>query len=526
MAKAWVPRTQWFKKGDVIDAYIKSLDASWDPAKTLRMSIIDGSVEKKLQMVIPPALLNSNGGKLNIKTICDQDKTKLPNAPADYSTWLNVKGTKELPEEIEASRIGEEATQASRVAEAAIKEAAEATSVEATSAAVKKATDAVKQATDATKRVAVMLETHEWLGVQTFDSAWSATVETRKSATSVTKAVDEKSMARQKLLAKAAGDGLDTATVSVLDEKVSSAEKASKELQNLVAKAKKELGDKTATKALAQEVIDAGDKKLDFAEPEYIWMRSREDKNKALRREMKALDGEIEIVQVKAAEFEKEAASAAEAVKKVRDTAEQKKQAEKQRQDEERKQQEAQKEKEAQKQKIEKKAEEIKEDIKKTAEQVQGSSSSGSIIGLAAGIAASVVGSLGPAYLLTKAAASLGLGAAGTATSGLGTGLVGSEVGVGVGALPGLQALETIPVAAEEVEALIQTIAEEVAQEAATGVQVAAEGPLLVRRGLLRGSAHVDKRADETRRRAVRQIAVQVVTAAVRQGVKQARAKI
>ena len=493
------------------------------------MSVIDGSVEKNLQMVIPPDLLNSKGGKLKIQTQCKQNKADLPSSDVDYSTWNNVKGVKELPEEIEASKIGDEAAEASKVAEDAIKEATEATTDEATSAAVEKATEAVKKATDATKRVAVLLETHEWVGIETFDGAWSATVKTRESATSVIKTADERSVARQKELAKAAGEGLDTATTTELSEKVSAAKAASKELEELVAKAKKELSDKTSIKDLAQKVIDAGDKPLDFAEPDFIWVRSREAKNKALRREMNALDSEIKIVQAKATEFEKEAANAAEAVKKVEDTAEQKEQEEKQKQDEEQKQQEAEKKKEVQKKKIEEKAKEIKETVKKTAEQVQEKSSSGSIVGWAAGLAASAVAALGSGYLATQAAVSLGLGTAGGAAGGLGTGLIGSEVGVGVSTLPGVQAANSIPVAAEEVDKLLQTIAQEVAQEAESGIKVAvrtAAEPQLAPRELLHGPVQVDKRAGETQRRAVRQIAVQLVVAAAKKGVSQARAKI
>lgn len=69
--KAWVPEVYdgeqlWFKSDQVVDNYIKKLDSSWDPARTLRMSIMAGEGEDVVQMVIPPALLNSNGGGLGL----------------------------------------------------------------------------------------------------------------------------------------------------------------------------------------------------------------------------------------------------------------------------------------------------------------------------------------------------------------------------------------------------------------------------------------------------------------------------
>jgi Family of unknown function (DUF5910) len=98
ISKAWVPKTYggtelWWKPA-AIDTYIKTLDSSWVPTTTLRMSIIDGSTGE--QMVIPPALIGTNGGKgpLGITATCKEKETDIPNVDVDYTRWPNVKGSK------------------------------------------------------------------------------------------------------------------------------------------------------------------------------------------------------------------------------------------------------------------------------------------------------------------------------------------------------------------------------------------------------------------------------------------------
>lgn len=61
------------------------------------MSLIEGGTEKDLQMVIPPAALNENGGKLGIKAQCLKRSAIRGDLPAEwrpvnYRTWANVKG--------------------------------------------------------------------------------------------------------------------------------------------------------------------------------------------------------------------------------------------------------------------------------------------------------------------------------------------------------------------------------------------------------------------------------------------------
>jgi len=93
VSKAWVPENYggyrlWNRIED-IDSYIQNvLNWTWDPAKTLRMSIIDGDPEQ-LQLLIPPGLLSSNGGDMGIVAICDPTLNSLPSQIVDYDSWQN-----------------------------------------------------------------------------------------------------------------------------------------------------------------------------------------------------------------------------------------------------------------------------------------------------------------------------------------------------------------------------------------------------------------------------------------------------
>lgn len=100
VSKAWVPKTYddkplWFKSDAIIDAYIHDLESSWDPAKTIRMSIIDGKGWDDVQMVVPPALLNSNGGGLDITASCKENINDIPGERVNYDDWdNNIKGNR------------------------------------------------------------------------------------------------------------------------------------------------------------------------------------------------------------------------------------------------------------------------------------------------------------------------------------------------------------------------------------------------------------------------------------------------
>ncbi|PGH17863.1 hypothetical protein AJ80_04686 [Polytolypa hystricis UAMH7299] len=99
VAKAWVPErsggTQLWSNNDAIDKYIKDLESSWNPATTLRMSIISGLGWDDLQLVIPPKLLNSNGGAMGIDASCKQNVEDLPDYTVNYDDWHdNIKGNR------------------------------------------------------------------------------------------------------------------------------------------------------------------------------------------------------------------------------------------------------------------------------------------------------------------------------------------------------------------------------------------------------------------------------------------------
>lgn len=101
VSKAWVPqfyngKRLWYDSA-AIDAYIKKLEGSWDPAKTLRLSILDGGTGyDDVQLSIPFALLNSNRGDLGISTICSPDRASIPSARVNYDAWeKNIKGNRQ-----------------------------------------------------------------------------------------------------------------------------------------------------------------------------------------------------------------------------------------------------------------------------------------------------------------------------------------------------------------------------------------------------------------------------------------------
>lgn len=79
MPKKFYGKELWFKSDAMIDDYIKELESSWDPAKTLRMSIIDGKSQNDVQLVIPPSLLNSNSGGMGITASCKKNIEDIPS---------------------------------------------------------------------------------------------------------------------------------------------------------------------------------------------------------------------------------------------------------------------------------------------------------------------------------------------------------------------------------------------------------------------------------------------------------------
>ncbi|KAI1397313.1 hypothetical protein F4819DRAFT_503496 [Hypoxylon fuscum] len=96
VSKAWVPeqyngKTLWYDN-DAVNDYIKELESSWDPARTLRLSKVSGR-EDILQLAIPFNLLNQNGGAMNFKTTCSANLDDMGSYVVNYDDWQNnIKG--------------------------------------------------------------------------------------------------------------------------------------------------------------------------------------------------------------------------------------------------------------------------------------------------------------------------------------------------------------------------------------------------------------------------------------------------
>lgn len=100
LQKAWVPEKYgrsrlWWNQIN-ISKYISSLDRSWDPTRVIQISYIQGH-GRELQILIPPNLLNQNGGGLEITVTCTKNRRAMTRMPTiDWmkdSRWrMNAKG--------------------------------------------------------------------------------------------------------------------------------------------------------------------------------------------------------------------------------------------------------------------------------------------------------------------------------------------------------------------------------------------------------------------------------------------------
>ena len=81
------------------EKYLKGL--SLDPAKTIRLGIVDVKGKETLQMMIPNEMLNDKGGGLDLVVNCEdpEKNLELPTHKVDYSEWANVVGEKYAPAE-------------------------------------------------------------------------------------------------------------------------------------------------------------------------------------------------------------------------------------------------------------------------------------------------------------------------------------------------------------------------------------------------------------------------------------------
>ena len=97
ISKAWIPESStggvkiWYASDTVIDNFIKGLDSTITPSKTLRMSVISGDSNRTLQMSIPSALLGKNG-PLGITATCKATKSEIPSTKVSYTSFTKVYG--------------------------------------------------------------------------------------------------------------------------------------------------------------------------------------------------------------------------------------------------------------------------------------------------------------------------------------------------------------------------------------------------------------------------------------------------
>ncbi|KZL85058.1 hypothetical protein CI238_09714 [Colletotrichum incanum] len=82
----------WFKGQAAVDGYIKNVVPQAVPNKTIRISKIDGG-SGALQIVIPPGLLNSNGGGLGITASCKKTEQELPSVNVAFQRWPKLFGS-------------------------------------------------------------------------------------------------------------------------------------------------------------------------------------------------------------------------------------------------------------------------------------------------------------------------------------------------------------------------------------------------------------------------------------------------
>ncbi|OAA72186.1 hypothetical protein ISF_01259 [Cordyceps fumosorosea ARSEF 2679] len=121
-AKVWVPRETWWKSS-AIDGFISG--QGLNPAKTMRMALVYNE-EHLQQMLIPKALLNSEGGGLGISVLCKEKLEELPRARVDYESreWKNAKGEVQKPVKAAEEGAVEEGAAEEGAAEGAVEEGA------------------------------------------------------------------------------------------------------------------------------------------------------------------------------------------------------------------------------------------------------------------------------------------------------------------------------------------------------------------------------------------------------------------
>ncbi|ATY63290.1 hypothetical protein A9K55_009125 [Cordyceps militaris] len=195
ISKAWIPRPDWWTTPlkPRPENYLKGL--SLNPAKTIRMAVVDLVGKETLQMMIPNDLLNSKGGGLDIVVNCEdpEKQLELPTHKVDYSKWANVVGEKYAPAETELLKIKEPAEQLVKDSEAAAAEAERAASVQDVEAASAKASAALKSMQDiAQQTVEYTIKNNDWLFIENNLDTFRQYNTARASLKSAELAADEK----------------------------------------------------------------------------------------------------------------------------------------------------------------------------------------------------------------------------------------------------------------------------------------------------------------------------------------------
>lgn len=193
--KAWIPRPDWWTTPlkPRPENYLKGL--SLNPAKTIRMAVVDLVGKETLQMMIPNDLLNSKGGGLDIVVNCEdpEKQLELPTHKVDYSKWANVVGEKYAPAETELLKIKEPAEQLVKDSEAAVAEAERAASVQDVEAASAKASAALKSMQAiARQTVEYTIKNNDWLFIENNLDTFRQYNTARASLKSAELAADEK----------------------------------------------------------------------------------------------------------------------------------------------------------------------------------------------------------------------------------------------------------------------------------------------------------------------------------------------
>ncbi|KAM3477247.1 hypothetical protein MY8738_006527 [Beauveria namnaoensis] len=280
VSKAWIPRPSWWSAPRNMrpEKYLKGL--SLDPAKTIRLGIVDVKGKETLQMMIPNEMLNDKGGGLDLVVNCEdpEKNLELPTHKVDYSEWANVVGEKYAPAELEVQKLQEPADQLLKDSDAARAEAESAASVKDVEAASAKADTALKALQDiAQQMVEYVIKNNDWMYVENNLKPFSLYNQARANLLSTALKVDEKTVEDYKVK-------FDEAVKEPItgNEAVTEAEKLSANIKQVVEKVQKDLETKTALK-------DKGDS----SPPLELGKLARQDVTQLKKLEAKVLESEV-----------------------------------------------------------------------------------------------------------------------------------------------------------------------------------------------------------------------------------------